>query len=305
MGKRVVLYSKPDCVYCEQTKDWLETYDISYEEVNFMDKSNIERVKGIKPAIESGQLRGLPIIDIEGHDLFDGFKEDLLEEYLIRNTVLVQGEQDDDYCADCEIDFTFFDDLDTTDELESYKNEEDLESYLELGAKVESLTPKEELLEFLPVDWVMDYIESHEYPLTELGAFTYTRTYSRWLDGRGRREFWHETVKRALEYNFSLAYSHLLKNGLKPSLEVMQEEAKELFKNVYHTKQFPSGRTLWIGNASEKVNKEFTSGNFNCSFLNIETWTDLGELFYLLLVGESKQTCADFKPCEPYQGVFC
>lgn len=140
-------------------------------------------------------------------------------------------------------------------------------------------------MEFLPTSYVEDYIETHPNPLNELGQFVYSRTYSRWLEERGRREFWHETVKRAIEYNMSLEYKHLKKIGYEINLDRMQDEAKELFESIYNTKQFPSGRTLWLGNANEKVNKDFALGNFNCSFLNIETWKDLGELFYLLLVG--------------------
>ena len=144
---------------------------------------------------------------------------------------------------------------------------------------------QDNIIEFLPVNFVMDYVDSHDYPLNELGAFTYTRTYSRWLSGQMRREYWHETVKRAIEYNMSLEYSHLVNIGIKPNMERMRKEAKELFLNIYNAKQFPSGRTLWLGNGNEKINKDFVLGNFNCSFLNIEKWSDLGELFYLLMVG--------------------
>ena len=42
-------------------------------------------------------------------------------------------------------------------------------------------------------------------PMGQLGAFVYTRTYSRFLPKLGRREFWWETVRRAVEYNCSLA----------------------------------------------------------------------------------------------------
>ena len=42
-------------------------------------------------------------------------------------------------------------------------------------------------------------------PMEQLGAFVYTRTYSRYLPQQGRREFWWETVRRAVEYNTSLA----------------------------------------------------------------------------------------------------
>ena len=140
-------------------------------------------------------------------------------------------------------------------------------------------------MEFLPTSFVEDYIVTNPNPLNELGQFVYSRTYSRWLEDKGRREYWHETVKRAIEYNMSLEYKHLKNIGYSIPLKRMREEAKELFESIYHTKQFPSGRTLWLGNANEKVNKDFALGNFNCSFLSIETWKDLGELFYLLLVG--------------------
>lgn len=141
------------------------------------------------------------------------------------------------------------------------------------------------IIEFLPVEWVKEYVEENEYPLNELGAFTYTRTYSRWVPQFMRRERWHETVKRSIEYNMALEYSHLMNIGIKPNMERMQKEAKRLFENIYATKQFPSGRTLWLGNGNEKVNKNFVLGNYNCSFTNIEKWEDLAELFYLLMVG--------------------
>ena len=140
-------------------------------------------------------------------------------------------------------------------------------------------------MEFLSKDFVMGQVAEVEKPLNELGEFTFYRTYSRWLNGQGRREYWHETVKRAIEYNTALKYKHLKDIGLEPNFKEMIKEAQEIFKNIYRGKQFPSGRTLWIGNGNETVNKEFTTGNFNCAFTNIENWNDLGELFYLLMVG--------------------
>lgn len=97
-------------------------------------------------------------------------------------------------------------------------------------------------MEFLPTSYVEDYIETHPNPLNELGQFVYSRTYSRWLEERGRREYWHETVKRAIEYNMSLEYKHLKKIGYSINLEKMQDESKELFESIYNTKQFPSGK---------------------------------------------------------------
>lgn len=140
-------------------------------------------------------------------------------------------------------------------------------------------------MEFLPTSYVVDYVKRHPKPLNELGEFVYYRTYSRWLPNKGRREYWHETIKRAIEYNMALEYKHLKTIGMKVDLKRIRTEAKKLFINMYNTKQFPSGRTLWIGNANAKVNEHFVLGNFNCSFLNISKWEDLGDLFYLLLVG--------------------
>lgn len=99
-------------------------------------------------------------------------------------------------------------------------------------------------MEFLSKKFVMDYVNNNEYPLSELGAFTYTRTYSRWLPSVGRREYWHETVKRAVEYSMSLAYQHKLDNNIEIDLMDMIKEAQELFKNIYNAKQFVSGKVL-------------------------------------------------------------
>lgn len=140
-------------------------------------------------------------------------------------------------------------------------------------------------MEFLSSKFVMEYVEKKPKPLNELGDFVYSRTYSRWLENKGRREYWHETVKRAIEYNMALEYKHIRDTGFKPDLKRMRDEARELFVNIYEAKQFPSGRTMWLGNGNEKINEDFVLGNFNCSFTNIERWEDLGEIFYLLMVG--------------------
>lgn len=140
-------------------------------------------------------------------------------------------------------------------------------------------------MEFLSTKYVMDYVDKNPKPLTELGEFVYYRTYSRWLDTKGRREYWYETVKRVVEYSMALEYKHVKSIGFKPNLSKMRSEAKELFENIYNTKQFPSGRSLWLGNGNERVNEKFVLGNFNCSFVLVEEWNDLTQIFYALLVG--------------------
>lgn len=107
-------------------------------------------------------------------------------------------------------------------------------------------------------------------PMEQLGAFVYSRTYSRYLPGAGRREFWWETVRRAVEYNCSLA-------------PTSREEAEKLYDNVYHMRQFLSGRTLWVGGTP--VSEEYPMANYNCAFTVIDSFSAYHDLFYLLMVG--------------------
>lgn len=107
-------------------------------------------------------------------------------------------------------------------------------------------------------------------PMEQLGTFVYTRTYSRYLKKVGRREFWWETVRRAVEYNCSLA-------------PTSKEEAEQLYDNVYHLRQFLSGRTLWVGDTP--VAENYPMANYNCAFEVIDDFRAFHDLFYLLMVG--------------------
>ena len=107
-------------------------------------------------------------------------------------------------------------------------------------------------------------------PMDQLGAFVYTRTYSRFLPRLGRREFWWETVCRAVEYNCSLA-------------PTSREEAEKLYDNIYHMRQFLSGRTLWVGGTP--VADQYPMANYNCAFTVIDNFSAYHDLFYLLMVG--------------------
>ena len=119
--------------------------------------------------------------------------------------------------------------------------------------------------------------------MNQLGLFTFYRTYSRFLPELGRRETWKETVARAVEYNVGLDRKHREKMALPVPLDWLQEEAESLFDNMFNLRQFLSGRTLWVGGTP--IADEYPMSNFNCSFTNIERWEDLGELFYLLMLG--------------------
>ncbi|WP_412760611.1 ribonucleoside-triphosphate reductase, adenosylcobalamin-dependent [Peribacillus frigoritolerans] len=121
--------------------------------------------------------------------------------------------------------------------------------------------------------------------MNELGKFVFYRTYSRFLPKEGRRESWKETCRRATEYNVGLGVKHFDKIGYPVEIEKHRKEAEDLFDSMFNLRQFLSGRTLWVGGSEQGVADKYPLANFNCSFVNIRSWDDLGDLFYLLLVG--------------------
>lgn len=139
-------------------------------------------------------------------------------------------------------------------------------------------------MNYLSEEFLEGYPEQPE-GMSELGIFTAYRTYTRWLDEKQRRETWKEAVTRAVNYSMEQAEKHYKAIKLPYSKKGLEGEAQALFDNIFGTKQFLSGRTHWVGGANTKVADKFPLANFNCSFIEIEKWEDLGELFYLLLVG--------------------
>lgn len=118
-----------------------------------------------------------------------------------------------------------------------------------------------------------DFISAYKHlpnPMGQLGQFVYYRTYSRYLPLEQRREYWWETVRRAVEYNCNL-------------VRTSRKEAEELFDNIYHMRQFLAGRTLWAGNTA--ASKEYPMSNYNCAFEIIDEFSAFEDLFYLLMLG--------------------
>jgi adenosylcobalamin-dependent ribonucleoside-triphosphate reductase len=120
-------------------------------------------------------------------------------------------------------------------------------------------------------------------PLSHIGEFVYLRTYSRYLEEKKRRETWFETVLRTTEYNINLGIKHKKKNDLNIDLEEEKKEAEQLFDHLFNLRTFTSGRTLYMG-GTEVVDK-YPLSNYNCAFTNIEKFSDLVDVFYLLMVG--------------------
>jgi len=143
-------------------------------------------------------------------------------------------------------------------------------AYILYRLEKDKLRGKEEWKEgLLSREFLSPYKHSPS-PMQQLGSFVYSRTYSRYLPKQGRREFWWETVRRAVEYNCSLA-------------PTSREEAEALFDNIYHMRQFLSGRTLWVGRTP--VADAYPMANYNCAFEVIDDFAAYHDLFYLLMVG--------------------
>ena len=109
----------------------------------------------------------------------------------------------------------------------------------------------------------------------QLGEFVYYRTYSRYIAEKNRREYWWETVARAVDYNMGLVPQRQLSNSIL--------EAETLYDNIFNLKQFLSGRTMFTGGS--EVSKKYGMSNFNCSFTIIDNFKSYKDMFYLLMLG--------------------
>lgn len=150
-------------------------------------------------------------------------------------------------------------------------------------------------LQLLTDDFINKYPDFPEQ-MNPLGQFVYYRTYSRFLPEEGRRETWKETCRRATEYNAGLGVRHLGKIGYDVDVDKQRREAEEFFDSMFNLRQFLSGRTLWVGGAEGGVAEKYPLANFNCSYVSVKSWEDLGDMFYLLLVG----TGIGFKATKEY-----
>lgn len=119
-----------------------------------------------------------------------------------------------------------------------------------------------------------DFLSKYKHDInpfpTIMSEFTYLRTYSRFLPKKNRREYWWETVARVTEYNCTLAPTSMA-------------EAEKIYDNIFNLRQFPSGRSLWVGGT--EVSKKYPMSNYNCAYKTLDTVNAFHEGFYLLLIG--------------------
>lgn len=99
--------------------------------------------------------------------------------------------------------------------------------------------------------------------------------YSRYLDDKGRREHWPETVNRY----FDFMQGHLKK---KHSYDIPAELRRELQEAVTNLEVVPSMRAIMT--AGEALDRQNVAG-YNCSYLPVDDPKAFDEAMYILLCG--------------------
>lgn len=105
------------------------------------------------------------------------------------------------------------------------------------------------------------------YLPTPLQEYVHKSRYARWLDDKGRREHWPETVQRYVDY-FDSKFPHYPK--------------QEIYDAILNLEVMPSMRALMT--AGPALDRDNTAG-FNCSFKAINTVESFDEILYTLMCG--------------------
>ena len=100
--------------------------------------------------------------------------------------------------------------------------------------------------------------------------FIYTRTYSRWLEDKNRREMWAETVDRYADFFYSSVPAQLL------------PDYKAAIDHILLKEVMPSMRALWA--AGPALEREHLAG-YNCAATAIDRPEVFGEILYILMNG--------------------
>ncbi len=119
--------------------------------------------------------------------------------------------------------------------------------------------------------------------------FVYTRTYSRWLDDKNRRELWPETVDRYIEF----ITKH--RGELIPP-----KVLKKIKENILNFNVMPSMRALWAAGPAAEFDNTCL---YNCSFLNVDSIESFGEGLYVLMNGAGQGFSVENKYIEKLPSV--
>lgn len=113
--------------------------------------------------------------------------------------------------------------------------------------------------------------ESKNYFQNDLGEFVYYRTYSRWMDDKGRRETWIESVDRFIDF---------MRENLGDKFS--EEDYQGSRQMILEQKVVPSMRLMWsAGEAARATNV----AAYNCSYIAPTQLRDFGEIMYVSMCG--------------------
>ena len=102
-------------------------------------------------------------------------------------------------------------------------------------------------------------------------SFIHTSRYARWLEDKGRRETWGETVER------------YMKNVVAPNLATEWEDTyKDIEQAILGLEVTPSMRAIMT--AGKALDRDNTAG-YNCSYLPVDDPRSFDEAMFILLCG--------------------
>ena len=99
--------------------------------------------------------------------------------------------------------------------------------------------------------------------------FIHKSRYARWIPEKNRRESWHETVNRYVDF-------------WKDRGQIDEKTALKLFNAIHNLEVMPSMRCMMTAGAA--LDKDNVAG-YNCSYLHIDSPRSFDELMYVLMCG--------------------
>ena len=108
---------------------------------------------------------------------------------------------------------------------------------------------------------------------TDYEQFVFKSRYARWLEDKQRRETWHETVSRLVNY---------YQQGGGVDKRFSDEEAEELFTSIHDLEVMPSMRSLMA--AGPTLDRCHVPA-YNCAYLPVDSPRSFDEACYILMCG--------------------
>ena len=117
---------------------------------------------------------------------------------------------------------------------------------------------------------------------TEYQQYIHLSRYARWLEDKGRRETWSETVERFITF----ITTHLAENFNNP---VTQKDLKRIHEAVLNLEVMPSMRALMT--AGPALERDHIAG-YNCAYIekkNNTVWGPRSGIMYIYIYKQRKE----------------